>query len=60
MKTAVNDITKDKLITRPSNGYSENFGKIKPNCLPDCDTLVGSMTKCRVCEWRDGRSRPSK
>ena len=60
MKTAVNDITKDKLITKPSTEYGDNFAKIQPSCLPSCDTLVGSMPKCRVCEWKDGRNRHSK
>jgi hypothetical protein len=31
--------------------FKENLGKIKPSCYKDCNYLVNTLTKCRVCSW---------
>lgn len=49
-----NDITGDKIATKTGKSkkkFDEGMKLIKPSCLPDCSYLVGTLTKCRVCDW---------
>jgi len=58
---ARNDITGDEIKSRGnSKKYKENLGKIEPQCLKDCKYLIDTLTKCRVCDWRDPALAPKK
>jgi hypothetical protein len=49
-----NDITGDKISTKVGKAkkkFDEGMKLIKPSCLPDCKYLVGTLTKCRACDW---------
>ena len=47
-----NDITGDTIISKKNNKqYEAGYKLIKPICLADCNYLVDTLTKCRVCDW---------
>jgi hypothetical protein len=49
-----NDITGDNISTKVGKAkkkFDEGMKLIKPSCLPDCKYLVGTLTKCRACDW---------
>lgn len=54
---ATNDITGDEIKSRGnSKKFKENLDKIKPSCYNDCKYLVNTLTKCRVCSWKEEAS----
>ena len=54
---ATNDITGDEIKSRGnSKKFKENLDKIKPSCYNDCKYLVNTLTKCRVCSWKEESS----
>ena len=60
---AKNDITGDDIKSRGnSKKFKENLDKIKPSCYNDCKYLVNTLTKCRVCSWKEEAlgSKPKK
>jgi hypothetical protein len=51
---AKNDITGDEIKSRGSSKkFKDNLDKIKPSCYNDCKYLVNTLTKCRVCSWKN-------
>lgn len=49
-----NNITGDRIVTKvgaTKKKFDEGLKLIKPSCYPDCSYLVGTLTKCRVCDW---------
>lgn len=48
-----NPITGDDIKSGKGNPklFKENLGKIEPSCYKDCQYLVNTLTKCRVCEF---------
>lgn len=54
---ARNDITGDDIKSRGnSKKFKENLDKIKPSCYDDCAYLVNTLTKCRICNWKEEAS----
>jgi hypothetical protein len=54
---AKNDITGDAIKSRGnSEKFKENLDKIKPSCYNDCKYLVNTLSKCRVCSWKEEAS----
>lgn len=53
--TTKNDITGDAIKSGKGDPklFKENLGKIEPSCYKDCKYLVNTLTKCRVCEWKN-------
>ena len=50
-----NDVTGDHLTSKISQDikkYEEGLKLIEPSCFPKCNELVGTMSKCRVCDWK--------
>lgn len=50
-----NNITGDRItskISKQSSSYEEGLKLIEPSCFPKCAELVGTMSKCRVCDWK--------
>ena len=50
-----NPITGDKIQSGKGDvkKFKDNFARIKPSCYDNCKYLVNTLTKCRVCEWKD-------
>lgn len=49
-----NDITGDRIVSKTGKSkkkFDEGMKLIKPSCYPDCKYLVGTLTKCRACDW---------
>lgn len=59
---AKNDITGDNIVSGKGDkkAYERGIKLIKPSCLPDCKYLIDTLTKCRVCDWRDESLVPKK
>lgn len=61
--TATNDITGDAIKTRISEGkkkFDKNIALIKPSCYTNCSTLVGTLSKCRMCDWNPNNAPVQK
>lgn len=53
---SVNEITGDVIKTRVNEWkkkFDANISLIEPSCFKDCKYLKNTLTKCRVCEWKD-------
>ena len=50
-----NEITGDTIKSGKGDPklFKENLGKIEPSCYKDCKYLINTLTKCRVCEWKN-------
>jgi len=50
---STNDVTGDRIVSkvRSKKKFDEGMKLIKPSCYPDCSYLVGTLTKCRACDW---------
>jgi hypothetical protein len=57
-----NDVTGDKIMSGKGDKSKFDIGSklIKPSCLPDCIYLINTMSKCRVCDWKDESLAPTK
>ena len=59
---AKNEHTGDSIISGKGSKkkFDEGIKLIKPSCLPDCKYLINTLTKCRVCDFRDESLVPKK
>lgn len=51
-----NDVTGDRIVTKvgkAKKAFDENIKQIKPSCYENCKYLKNTLTKCRVCDWKD-------
>lgn len=50
-----NNITGDEIKSGKGDvkKFKDNFAAIEPSCYKDCKYLVNTLTKCRVCEWKN-------
>ena len=57
-----NDVTGDAIISGKGSKkkFDDGMKLIKPSCLPDCKYLINTLTKCRVCDFRDESLAPKK
>jgi len=50
--TAKNDITGDNIVSKTSKDYTAGYKLIKPLCFEDCNYLIDTLSKCKLCDWR--------
>lgn len=57
-----NEITGDAIISGKGSKkkFDDGMKLIKPSCLADCKYLIDTLTKCRVCDFRDESLAPKK
>jgi hypothetical protein len=50
-----NPVTNDEIKSGKGDvkKFNANFDKIEPSCYKDCKYLVNTLTKCKICEWKN-------